>query len=64
MSQVISNMVMTTTDVEHSHFFAYSLKEYEIIVDIQDKKMQVRFIILLCTQGYNSLGDPTRQHNV
>ncbi len=24
--------------------------------------MQVIFIILLCTREYNSLGDPTRQH--
>ncbi len=32
--------------------------------DIQQKIMQVRFIILLCTQGYNSLVDPIRQHNV
>ncbi len=24
--------------------------------------MQVIFIILLCTQEYNSLGDPTRHH--
>ncbi len=33
-------------------------------VDIQDQNMQVIFIILLCTQGYNSLCDPTKQHKV
>ncbi len=33
-------------------------------VDIQQQIMQVRFIIFLCTWGYNSLGNPTRQHNV
>ncbi len=33
-------------------------------VDIQPKIMQVRFIILLCTRGYNSLVDPIRQHDV
>ncbi len=33
-------------------------------VEIQWKNMQVIFIILLCIRGYNSLGDPTRQHEV
>ncbi len=33
-------------------------------VDIQQKIMQVRYIILLCTWGYNSLVDPIRQHDV
>ncbi len=33
-------------------------------VEIQWKSMQVIFIMLLCTQGYNFLGDPTTQHNV
>ncbi len=31
-------------------------------VEIQWKGIQVIFIILLCTGGYNSLGDPTRQN--
>ncbi len=33
-------------------------------VDIEQKVMQVIFIIFLNTWGYNSLGDPTRQHKV
>ncbi len=33
-------------------------------VDIEQKIMQVRFIISLCTWGYIYLGDPTRQHEV
>ncbi len=33
-------------------------------VYIQQKIMQVRFIILLCTQENNSLVDPTKQHDV
>ncbi len=33
-------------------------------VDIQQKIMQVRFIIFLSNCGYNSLGVPTRQHEV
>ncbi len=33
-------------------------------VDIQDQNMHVIFIILLCTRGYNFLGDPNRQHKV
>ncbi len=33
-------------------------------VDIEPKIMKVRFIIFLSTWGYNSLGDPTRQHKV
>ncbi len=33
-------------------------------IEIQWKSMQVIFIILLCTWGYNSPGDPTRQHKV
>ncbi len=43
--------------------FANSLKEYEIIMLIY-KIMQVRFIILLCSRGYNSLDDLIRQHDV
>ncbi len=44
-------------------------KPYTLVIifansDIQQKIMQVRFIILLCTRGYNSLVDPIRQHNV
>ncbi len=33
-------------------------------IEIQWNSMQVIFVILLCTQGYNSLGDPTRQRKV
>ncbi len=33
-------------------------------IDIEEKIMQVRFIIFLSTWGYNSLGDLTRQHEV
>ncbi len=33
-------------------------------IEIQWKSMQVIFIILLCTRGYNFLCDPTRQHEV
>ncbi len=51
------------------------MKEYELItlkytgkacrlyffyyVDIQDKNILARFIMLFCTLGYNSLGNPT-----
>ncbi len=53
VSWVISYMAATTTDVEHSHFFANSLKEYEIITFISNRKknMQVRFIMILCASG-------------
>ncbi len=44
--------------------FANSEGIWNNYVDIQQKIMQVRFIILLCTQGYISLIDPIRQHNV
>ncbi len=44
--------------------FANSEGIWNNYVDIQQKIMQVRFIILLCTQGYNSLVDPIRQHEV
>ncbi len=41
------------------------VKEYEIItLKYNGKNMQVIFVILLCTRGYNSLCDPTRQHEV
>ncbi len=33
-------------------------------VDIEQKIMQIRFIIFLCTWGYISLGDLTWQHKV
>ncbi len=33
-------------------------------IDIQDQNMQFIFIILLWNQGYNFLGDPTKQHKV
>ncbi len=59
-SWVISKMEVTT-EAHNPLIFANSLKEYKIITLIYNRKnMQVRFIMFLCTRGYNSLGDPTR----
>ncbi len=50
------------------HTIAFCLQTLEGIwnnyVDLEQKHMQVIFIIFLSTWGYNSLGDPTRQHKV
>ncbi len=56
-------------DVHKVQFFmitnASTSKEiWNNYVDIEQKIMQVRLIISLCTWGYNSLGDPIRQHEV
>ncbi len=44
--------------------FAFFFKFFEGIwnnhIDIQQKNMQVRFIMFLCTRGYNFLGNPAR----
>ncbi len=50
------------------HSIAFCLRTLERIwnnyIDIEQKVMQIEFIIFLSTWGYNSLGDSTRQHEV
>ncbi len=48
----------------HADSFLQTEGIWNNYVDIQQKIMQVRFNIFLSTWGYNSLGDPTRQHEV
>ncbi len=63
-SWVISNMAVPST----SRFFSWGSCCHERIwnnyIEINWKSMQVRFIMLLCTQRYTSLADLTRQHEV
>ncbi len=60
-SWVISNMVETRREVPQCSYFC---KLFEGIwnnyVDIQQKNIIVRFIMILCTRGHKSLGDLTR----
>ncbi len=63
-SWVISNMAVTT-QAQNAIIFCKFFKGIWInYVDIQDKSIQVRFTMPLCTREYNSPGDPTRQYKV
>ncbi len=57
-------MVVPTKPHKLAIIFANSEGIWNNYVDIQKKIMQVRFIILLCTWGYNSVVDPIMQHDV
>ncbi len=61
-----SNIYLINSKWRHPRFFSGKggLRIWNNYVEIQCKSIQVIFIILLCTWGYNTLGDMTRQHRV
>ncbi len=61
ISLVISNMVNSRREVpQHSHFGKLYEDIWNNYIDIQQKNIQVILLMFLYTQGYNSLGDQTR----
>ncbi len=56
--------MVVTTERSTLLYFENSLNEYNNYIDIQQKNMQVRFIMILRAQVYNSLSHPTLNYEV